>query len=102
MSAPHEDLTEEIGALFDEDGEINGTRANGRFASTSSESTDDDDEPTVTVGQCERWRRNIQRSSVTLTSLAESAGVDVTTVRYHVRDGCIHDVDAPRVTGDQR
>ena len=96
----HETTSEEITALFDGAGNINATRANGRFASDSTESTSA--ESGVTVEQCKRWRRSIHRPSVTLTALAKRADVNVTTVRYHVRDACSHDVDGPRVKGDQR
>ena len=100
MSIEHETTAEEIAALLNDDGSIDATRANGRFASDSTESTSA--ESGVTVEQCKRWRRSIHRPSVTLTALAKRADVNVTTVRYHVRDACSHDVDGPRVKGDQR
>ena len=105
MAMEHETAPEEVAALFDDEGNINAMQAIGRFASDSSESTSTESTNTesgVTRGQCARWRRSIRHPSVTLTSLGKRAGVEPSTVRYHIRDGCTHRVDEPRVTESQQ
>jgi hypothetical protein len=102
MSIPHETTKEELEGLFDENGNINGTRSNGRFAPDPTPRERTGGSETVTREQCARWRRSVRRPSGTMSAIAERVGVNISTVRYHVRDACSHEVDEPRMTGDQR
>lgn len=97
----HETTTDELDALQTDDGGIDARQAIGRFDEEPRQNNDDS-AYTVTTEQCERWRRTIRRPQVTLTSIGKRAGLDPSSVRYHIRDACTHEVDEPRVTEDLR
>lgn len=103
MSVPREDLSEEIAALTDDDGNINGSVANGRFATESTESAESSGGSSqITPGQCSKWRRRLRESNVEQQALAGRADVEPSTVHYHVRGGCGHEVDEPVLEGSLR
>lgn len=103
MPVPHEDLTDEINALLNDEGKIDATKTNGRFSSSEQPSSEELGRRGQTdAEQCARWRRALNHSDVEQQTLAQRTGVRPRTVHYHAHGQCQHEVDEPPLGGDQR
>ena len=82
MSAPHEDLSEKIGKLLNNDGAID-----ARMVASGNE--DGGTTYAVSLNECEEWRRRVERG-VSQKQIADECEHPYPTVKYHARGDCYH------------